>query len=202
MSARGVGMRFGDAPWLFTGVDLDLAAGDLVAIVGPSGSGKSTLLSLLAREREPAAGTLVHDEVRRVGWVFQNPYGTRQRTALDHVVQPLLATGLRRRQAETRALALLGEFGLGGVADSPFAQLSGGEAQRLQLARAVAAGPDLLLVDEPTAQLDATTAAGVDDVLDGLARDGAAVVIATHDRRTATRCPRVVDLAEHVPGLA
>jgi lipoprotein-releasing system ATP-binding protein len=199
VSARDLGMRFGDGPWLFTNLSFNLTGGDLVALVGPSGSGKSTLLSVLAREKPPAAGEVTHDQVASVGWVFQNPYGVRRRLAVDHVALPFLAAGLSRRQAEARALRLLEDFRLAAVAGRDYAQLSGGEAQRLQLARAIAAQPSLLLVDEPTAQLDAVTAATVNEVLDQLAREGTAVVVATHDKRTAERCERVIDLASHVP---
>ncbi|NCD19877.1 MAG: ATP-binding cassette domain-containing protein [Actinobacteria bacterium] len=198
--ACGVGVRFGSQPWLFGGVDLDLGRGDLVGVVGPSGSGKSTLLSVLAREFVPTRGTVAYDDVGTVAWVFQNPYGVKHRTALDHVTLPLIARGATRPEADAQGLALLGRFGLAAVAGQPFSLLSGGEAQRLQLARAVAAAPDLLLVDEPTAQLDARTAGEVNAVLGELADSGAAVVIATHDPRTAATCPRVLDLLDHPMG--
>ncbi|HHW84297.1 MAG TPA: ATP-binding cassette domain-containing protein [Actinomycetales bacterium] len=189
--------RFGERPWLFGNLNLTLTAGDMVGVVGPSGSGKSTLLSILAGELAPTRGTVHRDGADRIGWVFQNPYGVAHRTALDHVTLPLLAHGATRTDADHRALDLLARFGLREVASSPFSALSGGEGQRLQLARAVASEPDLLLVDEPTAQLDSQTAAGVNAILGELASSGAAVVIATHDLRTASQCQQILDLGDH-----
>ncbi|MDO5495334.1 MAG: ABC transporter ATP-binding protein [bacterium] len=195
-----VAVRFGDGPYLFGGLDLTLRRGDLVGVVGPSGSGKSTLLSLLALELEPSRGRVVHRDVAVIGWVFQNPYGVARRTAIDHVVLPLIARGMSRGAAEEEARAVMSRFRLSQIANQPFASLSGGEGQRLQLARAVVAAPDLLLVDEPTAQLDSSTAGEVNGVLGELATSGTAVVIATHDPRTAEVCPRVIDLLDFQVG--
>ncbi|NEB06769.1 ATP-binding cassette domain-containing protein, partial [Streptomyces sp. SID13726] len=144
----------------------------------------------------PRSGTIERVGVERTGWVFQNPHGVARRAALDHVVLPLLARGARRRDAETEALDVLDRFALAPVAGRPFRALSGGEAQRLMLARAVALAPDLLLVDEPTAQLDLATAATVNDVLAGIAQQSSIVVVATHDPHTRDACTRVVDLAD------
>ncbi|MDR2930969.1 MAG: ATP-binding cassette domain-containing protein [Propionibacteriaceae bacterium] len=190
-----VSHQFPGTGLLFRGLSLDLVAGDLVGLTGPSGSGKSTLLSLLAGWERPTQGQIVWDGVGSVGWVFQNPYGVPGRTALDHVALPLLAKGSTRRAANEKAVALLDRFGLSGLAERPYSALSGGEAQRLMLARAMAKSPDLLLVDEPTAQLDPAAAARVDDVLGQLANSSTIVVVATHDPRTAAACDRVVDLA-------
>jgi len=199
---RGLGHAFAPAPPLFTDLDLDLVPGEVVAVVGPSGSGKSTLLSILAGWVTPTAGTVERIGVAHVGWVLQNPHGVPRRTALDHVVLPLLARGLARRDAEDQAEQILDRFALAAVADRQFRALSGGEAQRLMLARAVATAADLLLVDEPTAQLDLTTAATVNAVLAGIAQDDAIVVVATHDPHTRDACTRVLDLADHVPEAA
>ena len=138
--------------------------------------------------------------MERVGWVFQNPYGVPGRTALDHVVFPLLAKGLRRREAEPQALEAMGLFDLEYAADRRFSELSGGEAQRLMLARAVCSRPDMLLVDEPTAQLDTRTAHSVSHVLGNLAGQGMIVLVATHDPDTRDACGRVIDLADYAPG--
>ena len=195
---RGLAHRFPGTGELFGGLDLDLRPGDLVAVVGPSGSGKSTLLHLLAGWERPAAGTIERFGVNRIGWVFQNPHGVPGRTALDHVVLPLLARGMSRAGAEAEAETILGRFGLTGVAARRFRHLSGGEAQRLMLARAAASAPDLLLVDEPTAQLDPATARTVNEVLAGIAADDVTVVVATHDPDTRDACRWVVDLARVV----
>jgi len=173
--------------------------GELTGLCGPSGSGKSTLLSILARWMTPTAGRIEFEGIDRTGWVFQNPYGVSRRNALDHVCLPMLAAGWRRPDAEARAREVLAAFHLGHVAPQPFRELSGGEAQRLMLARAVCAAPDLLLVDEPTAQLDRDTAATVNDTLGAVTQAGTVVVIATHDPRTRAACTEVIDLAAAHP---
>jgi ABC-type lipoprotein export system ATPase subunit len=137
--------------------------------------------------------------VDRTGWVFQNPYGVPRRTAIDHVTYPLLTSPLRRSAAQERARATMALFGLTGVEQRPFRALSGGEAQRLMLARAVASAPDLLLVDEPTAQLDVHTAHTVNATLGNIAAGGAIVVIATHDPDTRAACARVLDMPDYAP---
>jgi ABC-type lipoprotein export system ATPase subunit len=132
-------------------------------------------------------------EAHRLG--LPEPDGVPDRTALDHVCLPLLAKGQPRQDAERHATGVLERFKLEKVARQPFRELSGGEAQRLMLARAVCSAPDLLLVDEPTAQLDITTAATVNETLGEVAQDGTIVVIATHDPHTRAACTHVIDLA-------
>lgn len=194
-----VGHRFAHGPWLFRDLDFTLTAGETVGLCGPSGSGKSTLLSIIAGFEIPAEGTVRRVRADRVRWVFQNPHGMPRRTAVDHVVQPLLGQGLDRVRAEDEAIAIMSTFHLTHVAAREFRELSGGEAQRLMLARAVASRPDLLLVDEPTAQLDQRTAGDVDRTLAGLAGDDVIVVVATHDPNTRAACTRVIDLAWRAP---
>jgi ABC-type lipoprotein export system ATPase subunit len=191
----GLGHRFPGQPFLFRGLSATLLPDRVYALVGQSGSGKSTLLSLLAGWLDPTEGSVDRRGVTRVGWVFQNPHGVARRTALDHVVLPLLVQGRPRRRAEADARELLAGFGLAEVAEREFAALSGGEAQRLMLARGIAARPELFLVDEPTAQLDARTAAQVSRTLGGLARAGTVVVVATHDAQTRAACTDTLDLA-------
>jgi len=195
----GLAHEFPGTRLLFTGLDLALSPGEVIAVVGPSGSGKSTLLSLLAGWVTPLAGAVTRTGIDHMGWVFQNPHGVPRRTALDHVVLPLLARDLTRRAAECEAMAIMGRFGLGEIGDRPFMALSGGEAQRLMLARAVATACDLLLVDEPTAQLDMATAATVNQVLANIAHDDTIVVVATHDPHTRDACTRVINLADYQP---
>lgn len=192
-----VGHRFTDGPWLFRDLDFTLTAGEAVGLCGPSGSGKSTLLSIIAGFERPAEGVVRRMHVSHVRWVFQNPHGMPWRAAIDHVVQPLLGQGADRPQAEDEAISIMRTFHLAKVADREFRELSGGEAQRLMLARAIASKPDLLLVDEPTAQLDQRTANDIDSTLTGLAHGDAIVVIATHDPNTRAACTRVIDLAWH-----
>lgn len=190
-------MRFGGGSWLFTHLSTSISGGETIGLTGPSGSGKSTLLSLLARESTPTEGSVTRSGIGRIGWVFQNPYGVKGRTALDHVTLPIIARGALRPSAEQQAHQILGAFNLTGIAQQPYHSLSGGEAQRLQLARVLASEPDLLLVDEPTAQLDSKTATEVNETLGRLADRGAAVIIATHDARTAASCDRIIDLMDY-----
>ncbi|WP_338023527.1 MULTISPECIES: ABC transporter ATP-binding protein [Bifidobacterium] len=199
MTAHGLAHRFPGTDVLFERLDFTVEPGQTVAVCGPSGCGKSTLLSILAGWEKPYRGTVERVGVERVGWVFQNPYGVARRTALDHVVFPLLAKGMRRRDAEPEALAAMGLFDLEYAAGRRFSDLSGGEAQRLMLARAVCSRPDLLLVDEPTAQLDTRTARSVSHVLGNLAGQGMIVLVATHDPDTRDACGRVIDLADYAP---
>ncbi|MBF0720839.1 ABC transporter ATP-binding protein [Sanguibacter inulinus] len=195
-----VGHRFAEGPWLFRGLSQTLLPARVYALTGPSGSGKSTLLSLLAGWAQPTQGRIRHDGVDRVGWVFQNPHGVPGRTARDHVALPLLARGSAPASADLDAASLLDRFGLGGVADQPFRSLSGGEAQRLMLARGVAAGPSLFLVDEPTAQLDLATGKEVNVALGQIATEGTIVVVATHDSRTRDACTDHIDLHDYQDG--
>lgn len=191
-----LGHRFGSAPWLFTDLAVELVGGDLCALTGPSGSGKSTLLSIVAGWQTPAAGRVVTEDINGLSWVAQNPFGVAPRSALDHVTLALMARGRTRRQAEPQARDALDRFGLGSVGDQPFGQLSGGEAQRLMLARATVTPAELLLVDEPTAQLDTHSAATVIDTLGHLADAGRIVIIATHDPRVAATCTRTITLGQ------
>jgi ABC-type lipoprotein export system ATPase subunit len=179
---------------LFSGVCAEFRAGNIYGVCGPSGCGKSTLLRLVAGWEPPLEGTISRVDVRSVAWVFQNPHGVARRNALDHVAFPLLARGMTRCQATEGALRIMSLFDLAGVAGSPFSSLSGGEAQRLLLARAFAVDPDVLLVDEPTAQLDRRSASTVNHCLEQLAYMGAIVIVATHDPETRAACGFVVDL--------
>ncbi|MDO5535700.1 MAG: ATP-binding cassette domain-containing protein [Propionibacteriaceae bacterium] len=175
---------------------MDLSPGAPTALVGPSGSGKSTLLGIIAGWLDPARGTVTRDGITRTQWVFQSPHGVARRSVLDHAALPALARGASHDEARGDAHALLERFGLGHRADARFSDLSGGEAQRLMLARAVGARADLLLVDEPTAQLDPSTTRSVAEVIGQLADDGTIVVVATHDAHVREACSRVIDLGD------
>lgn len=185
---RSLGHRFSPRPPLFSDIGFTWDGGDLVALCGPSGSGKSTLLSLLAGWITPTEGELQWSDIDNVTWVAQNPYGMAKRTVIDHAVLPLIAQGRSRAHAEARAGAVLATFGLESALRTPFGQVSGGEAQRLMLARAVLSEANLVLVDEPTAQLDACNASTVIDALRALADPTRIVVVATHDDRVVSRC--------------
>src|SRR5690606_31673497 len=149
-------------------------------------------LSILAGWLKPSEGSVKVPDGTVTVWVFQNPHGVAQRTALDHVVLPMLARGMRRAEASREAMSLLREFDLEATALRRFGELSGGEGQRLMLARALARDAGLVLVDEPTAQLDHTNALSVIRVLHAMAGRGAVVVIATHDPRVRDACTRVL----------
>jgi ABC-type lipoprotein export system ATPase subunit len=194
---QGVGQRFSpETPWLFRGLTEAVREGERCALVGPSGSGKSTLLSIVAGWLPSTEGTILLEHIRGVQWVFQNPHGVSRRAAIDHVALPLLATGMRTREADSRALEFCHLVGLDHLGDRrPFSMLSGGEAQRLMLARALATSPDLLLVDEPTAQLDRHSAATVNSAIAAIGDAGGIVLVATHDPETADACDRRIDLA-------
>ncbi|MFJ4027187.1 ATP-binding cassette domain-containing protein [Paenarthrobacter sp. NPDC089989] len=195
VALRGVGHGFAIDHYLFRHLDIEITSDLVTGICGPSGSGKSTLLSVIAGWENPKEGTVERTGISSVRWVFQNPLGVPQRTALEHVALPYLASGLSLDHSEELALQRLMEFELRASAHKRFSQLSGGEAQRLMLARAVAGDPDLILVDEPTAQLDRATAATVNGVLGSLAQSGAVVIVASHDPDTLASCGEVLDLS-------
>lgn len=199
VALKGIGHRFGDSPWLFRDLSCDFLPGNVYALTGPSGSGKSTLLSLLAQLERPREGEIEFCQIEKISWVFQNPLGTPRRTTLDHVLLPLLGSGLSVAEAEQKGQELLARFSLAPLANRPFKELSGGEAQRLMLARGLAAQPSLLLIDEPTAQLDRKTAAHVDAVIGATAGPHTIVIVATHDEHTRAACSAHLDLTTCSP---
>lgn len=196
IEARNISHWYPGTGHLFEDLTFRLRGGEVAAVVGPSGSGKSTLLSILEGWERPRSGEIRRNGVARSGWVFQNPHGMARRTALDHVTFPLLTQGLSWAAAELRARDILEAFQLTASAEKPFAALSGGEGQRVMLARMLAFNPQLILVDEPTAQLDAEMASTVNGVLRSLSNEGAIVVVATHDAATAGVCDRAIDLGK------
>lgn len=201
LTAEGISFAHRGQPTLFTQLSFTFSAPSLVALTGPSGTGKSTLLGLLAGLIPPTTGIIGRDGISRVQWVFQNPYGSPGRTALDHVALPVLAHGLSRPKAEEVAGEILLKFGLHPLRGRAFKHLSGGEAQRLMLARAVACDPHLLLVDEPTAQLDRKNASQLVRTLEALTQERRIVIVATHDAAVIEACPSVLDLGSHDVGF-
>lgn len=190
-----VSHSFRDAHALFDYVSADLVPGEMIALAGPSGSGKSTLLGIIAGWISPRWGKVHRLELGKLQWVLQQPHGSARRTALDHAVLPLLALGWTRREAECRATRTLTRFGLEHAAHNEFRNLSGGEAQRLMLVRALHVEPDLLLIDEPTAQLDRSSAAEVVSVLREVASARRVVVVASHDDDVVVKCDRRITLS-------
>lgn len=195
---------------VLTEVDLSVGRGESVAIVGPSGSGKTTLLSILGLLEAPTQGAVLLDGVRAshrgraanrlrssvFSWVFQSVNVLRGRSVLDNVALAWLAKGTSREQAEASAREALEAVGLLEHVMTPAQLLSGGELQRVCIARAVAARPQYLLADEPTGQLDRATSDKVLDALWNARPESMALVVATHDRRVASRCDRVLELAD------
>jgi putative ABC transport system ATP-binding protein len=186
-------------------VDLRLAAGEWVAVLGPSGSGKSTLLNILGLLDRPDAGIyeLAGEDVsdlgegrraairnQRIGFVFQSFNLLPRTSALENVATPLLYRGLRRATRLARAQATLERVGLGEQLDYDPAQLSGGQLQRVAIARALVGGPALLLADEPTGNLDARSGGDVLDLFADLHRAGSTVLMITHDPAVAARAER------------
>ena len=192
-------------------INLSIAPREFVAIMGPSGSGKTTLLGLLAGLDRPTRGTVLLDgvdlgalsedgrarvRVEKVGFVFQTFQLMPTLTALENVLVPIELRGANGRAGEARARELLGRVGLGDRLDHYPTQLSGGEQQRVGLARAFAADPKVLFADEPTGSLDADTGRAVIDLLVELNRDaGTTLVLVTHDAALAARATRVIRLA-------
>lgn len=187
-------------PILLDGVELDARAGESVAVVGPSGSGKTTLLALLGGLLRPHAGRIVLARdggelpvAGHVSWVLQTVNVLADRSVLDNVAVGAFADGLDRRAATTRARIALAAVGLERTAERPVRTLSGGEAQRVVIARAAVSDRPLLLADEPTGQLDQQTSAHVVDALLASAADKITIVV-THDPAVAARCSRTLTL--------
>ena len=177
-------------------VNLEIAAGEFVAIMGASGSGKSTLMNILGCLDTPTSGSYVLDGVpvqdrdadalaalrnRRMGFVFQQFNLMPRTSALENVELPLLYAGVRQPERSRRALAALQRVGLGDRSSHNPAQLSGGQQQRVAIARALVNEPALILADEPTGALDSETSAEVMQLLDTLNRQGITVILVTHE---------------------
>jgi lipoprotein-releasing system ATP-binding protein len=190
------------------GVDLEVSRGEFVAIVGESGAGKSTLLHLLGALDRPTAGSISLDGAdyaaaspaeldalrnSRIGFVFQFHHLLRDFTALENVMMPLRIGGQTPAAARTRAEGLLRQVGLGERLSHRPQQLSGGEQQRVAVARALANDPRVVLADEPSGNLDLAQAERLHDLLATLARDfETALVVVTHNRQLAARSDRVL----------
>jgi len=212
LSARGLRQTYelgSERLEVLRGVDLDVAKGEVVFLRGASGAGKSTLLYILAGLEHPRAGSvsfegeqlfdLGRDRLatlrnRRMGFVFQSYFLLPELTALENVMLPAMLGGARRTEEAKR---LLDRVGLSGRLDHLPSQLSGGEQQRVAIARSLINDPGILFADEPTGNLDAATGAGIIDLLLGLARqDGRTFIAVTHDPALASLGDRQLFLAQ------
>jgi putative ABC transport system ATP-binding protein len=213
--ADGLCAEYGDGDLrvpVLEGVSFEVARGSVTAITGPSGSGKTTLLSLVGALDRPTRGRLVVDGAdltamgnaaltefrrRRVGFVFQAFHLLPALTVLENVEAGLEPLGLPRREAQGRAHAALEAAGLGALHHRFPSELSGGEQQRVAVARACAKDPPLLLADEPTGNLDEETGERVIDLLLGAARGRRTVLVVTHNPSIAARADCVLALHAH-----
>ncbi|WP_214416547.1 amino acid ABC transporter ATP-binding protein [Sphaerisporangium fuscum] len=200
IEVRGLAKRYGDHHAL-RGVDLDVAQGEVVVVIGPSGSGKSTLCRCLNRLEQADAGEVRIDgrpvagegkalaRLRAdVGMVFQSFNLFQNKTILENVtLAPMKVRRIDRQEAETRARELLGRVGIADQAGKYPSQLSGGQQQRAAIARALAMRPKVMLFDEPTSALDPEMVGEVLDVMTGLAREGMTMVVVTHEMGFARR---------------
>jgi len=196
------------------GVNLEIAAGELVSLMGPSGCGKSTLLNICGGLLEADSGSITLNDfsygtkppsgvvdVRRngVGWIFQDFHLIERLSALDNVMFSLELSGLSTNEAEPLAKDALEKVGLGDRMNFIPSQLSGGQAQRVAIARAISGSRPLLLADEPTGNLDVKSALGILDLFKELCdKSGISVLMVTHDPNLAKRCGRMLLLKDGV----
>jgi lipoprotein-releasing system ATP-binding protein len=195
---------------IFSGLDFDVARGEMLALVGESGAGKSTLLHLLGGLDRPSSGKIYYGSKqisdlsdaeqadfrnRDIGFVWQIHYLLPEFTALENVMMPLLIRGSAHEQAASEARGILEEVGLGPRASHRAGELSGGEQQRVVLARALVGKPSVLLADEPTGNLDYRTGEMIFELLEDLHRSHQLTsVLVTHNLAFARRCDRMLSL--------
>lgn len=209
IEARDITFRYDQATPLLENWSATFAAGEVVAVTGPSGRGKSTLLYLLGLMLKPGSGSVLIEgqdaahlsdgkraylRAGRFGFVFQDAALDATRTVLDNVIETALYRGEPRATATVRARELMTQFGVDLRASAKPGQVSGGQAQRIALCRALLSDPRILLADEPTGNLDPASSDVVVDALHAQAHSGAAVIVVTHDPSLVTRCDRSIQL--------
>jgi putative ABC transport system ATP-binding protein len=211
LSAEDLTKSFG-ATVALSGASMSLERGEILAVMGPSGSGKSTLLHCLAGIFAPDGGTVTFDgrrldtmsdrertRLRRTdfGFVFQFGQLVPELTAIDNIALPLLLAGVRRRTAYERAGSWFGRLGLDGLEARRTGELSGGQAQRVAVGRALVTAPKVLFADEPTGSLDSLAGERVMDLtVDTVRAEGTAVVLVTHDARVAAHADRQITVRD------
>jgi len=193
------------------GIALTVTEGEFVAVVGPSGSGKSTLMNLIGCLDTPSGGdyhlrgqrvsgldreALAEIRNRRVGFVFQNFNLIPQISAFENVEMPLMFGGIPRRERRRRAGELLERVGLGDRIEHKPTELSGGQMQRVAVARALAMDPDIVLADEPTGNLDTSSGGDILGLFQDLWRQGRTIIVITHDQALARRASRIVEIRD------
>ena len=193
------------------GIDLEIAKGEYVALMGPSGSGKSTLMNLLGCLDTPTGGTYVlnnHDvsklsddelaEIRNkeIGFVFQTFNLLPRSTALENVALPLVYAGIGKEERIKRANTVLDEVGLADRTDHKPNQLSGGQRQRVAVGRALVNKPSIILADEPTGNLDSKTSVEIMKLFDIIHQAGNTVIVVTHEEDIARHCKRIIRLVD------
>jgi ABC-type lipoprotein export system ATPase subunit len=208
LAVAGVSHAYRRGQPVLRGVSLEVTPDRSIALVGPSGSGKTTLLSVLGLLTTPGEGSVLIDGVpvrardrnrvrgRHFGWVFQGTNVLGRRSALDNASLGLLAGGASTNEAHAAAAAMLDAVGIGALVHAPAYTLSGGELQRVCIARVLAARPRFVLADEPTGQLDTASTEVVIRALVTNRPTGTSIVIATHDPQVAGRCDIVVRLVD------
>jgi len=200
----------GESLTVLNNVDVQIKAGEMVALVGPSGSGKSTFLQVVGLLDQPSDGQLLigdtdaakaNDEKRTqmrrdyLGFVYQFHYLLPEFSALENVIIPQMVAGVSLKDASVKAEEMLGKLGLSHRLDHRPARLSGGEQQRVAIARALINKPKLLLADEPTGNLDPETSEGVFEILVDLVKsEGIGAIIATHNMQIAERMDRILEI--------
>ncbi|NMM94224.1 ABC transporter ATP-binding protein [Bifidobacterium oedipodis] len=193
-----VTFRYGpQTPLVIDGMSFTVPHGQMLALMGPSGSGKSTLLQLIGGILRPTSGQINNSiPSHETTWVFQTPTLLNAQTVRHNIDIALYATGWSPKQQHARVETVIESVGLHGLGETGVSTLSGGQQQRVQIARALAAQPQLVLADEPTGQLDHTTTALVMDALIAARDAGTGIIIVTHDRYVAERCERIITLED------